>query len=344
MEAADSAGNRAAQSDEVQVLKSIYGEDCVLHDDDSCEIFVRPLEDNGVLPPLRLCAYFPESYPSTSEPIVEMEAPWLQEEQRRRLSEELHKIYQENGGNVIIFTWIEWMKEQMWLWEEARKWNILHSVKSGCEVMDSFANSGGIKEDASNESKESAQSPLMNLKGKNVPFVKVDEKTGDELDAKDLEELDVILGITHGAPFTEKRSTFQAHLAHVDNVDQVETVMEALLRNRKIAGATHNIMAYRINITEKGTVLQDYDDDGETAAGGRLLHLLQIVDATNVVVVVSRWFGGILLGPDRFKHINNAARSLLNTCGFIKGAGQSGSVGDKQKTHSKATSHKGKRR
>jgi putative IMPACT (imprinted ancient) family translation regulator len=31
-------------------------------------------------------------------------------------------------------------------------------------------------------------------------------------------------------------------------------------------------------------VLQDYDDDGETAAGGRLLHLLQIVDAINVVV------------------------------------------------------------
>jgi len=30
-------------------------------------------------------------------------------------------------------------------------------------------------------------------------------------------------------------------------------------------------------------VLQDHDDDGETAAGGRLLHLLQIVDAHDVV-------------------------------------------------------------
>lgn len=59
------------------------------------------------------------------------------------------------------------------------------------------------------------------------------------------------------------------------------------------------------------------------------------------VVVVSRWFGGILLGPDRFKHINNAARSLLNTCGLIRGAGQSGSLGDKQKSQSKAAVHKG---
>ena len=35
------------------------------------------------------------------------------------------------------------------------------------------------------------------------------------------------------------------------------------------------------------------------------------------VVVVSRWYGGILLGPDRFKHINNAARTLLDACGYI---------------------------
>jgi hypothetical protein len=29
------------------------------------------------------------------------------------------------------------------------------------------------------------------------------------------------------------------------------------------------------------------------------------------MVVVSRWYGGILLGPDRFKHINNCARNIL---------------------------------
>jgi hypothetical protein len=34
------------------------------------------------------------------------------------------------------------------------------------------------------------------------------------------------------------------------------------------------------------------------------------------VVFVSRWYGGIQLGPDRFKHINNAARSLLVSCGL----------------------------
>ena len=37
----------------------------------------------------------------------------------------------------------------------------------------------------------------------------------------------------------------------------------------------------------------------------------QIVDAENVVVVVSRWWGGIMLGPDRFKHINSIARFVI---------------------------------
>ena len=42
------------------------------------------------------------------------------------------------------------------------------------------------------------------------------------------------------------------------------------------------------------------------------------VQVRNVVVVVSRWFGGTLLGPTRFTLINNAARILLEDCGYDK--------------------------
>ena len=35
-----------------------------------------------------------------------------------------------------------------------------------------------------------------------------------------------------------------------------------------------------------------------------------------MMVVVSRWYGGIQLGPDRFKHINNVARVLLQSSGL----------------------------
>ena len=47
---------------------------------------------------------------------------------------------------------------------------------------------------------------------------------------------------------------------------------------------------------------------------------MQILDVRNVMVVVSRWYGGILLGPDRFKHINNCARNILVEEGFTASA------------------------
>ena len=44
---------------------------------------------------------------------------------------------------------------------------------------------------------------------------------------------------------------------------------------------------------------------------------VQIVNAENVMVVVSRWYGGIHLGPDRFKHINNCTRTILEQHGYL---------------------------
>jgi hypothetical protein len=58
----------------------------------------------------------------------------------------------------------------------------------------------------------------------------------------------------------------------------------------------------------------DNDDDGEDAAGSRLAHLLEMRQEDGVFVVVSRWFGGIKLGPKRFAHITNVAGQLLLHC------------------------------
>ncbi|XP_076044233.1 protein IMPACT-B-like isoform X3 [Oratosquilla oratoria] len=126
--------------------------------------------------------------------------------------------------------------------------------------------------------------------------------------------------IISGEIISDRKSHFQPHLAAVTSQDEVKQVVSKLYTNKKIANATHNMLAYRIAGSRSEVFLQDCDDDGETHAGGRMLHLLQIVDARNVLVVVSRWFGGILLGPDRFKHINNATRQILEQCGYIKSA------------------------
>ncbi|KAK7491412.1 hypothetical protein BaRGS_00017390 [Batillaria attramentaria] len=127
------------------------------------------------------------------------------------------------------------------------------------------------------------------------------------------------VGTECGQGEEDRRSTFQPHLAPVFYKEQVRLVIDKLLENKKIANATHNMVAYRIVRHDKGgpRVIQGCDDDGETHAGSRMLHLLQIVNAENVVVVVSRWYGGIQLGPDRFKHINNCTRTVLEQHGYL---------------------------
>lgn len=56
-------------------------------------------------------------------------------------------------------------------------------------------------------------------------------------------------------------------------------MMGVLLQDNKIRRASHNMVAYRIALPGSGTFIQDYDDDGETAAGSRMLHLLQVRSA-----------------------------------------------------------------
>lgn len=129
---------------------------------------------------------------------------------------------------------------------------------------------------------------------------------------------------------TEKKSVFTARCAPVSSKDEAAAAIAHLLTtDKKVAGATHNISAYRIKTGS--TVQQDCDDDGETAAGGRLLHLTQLMDVWNVVVIVSRWYGGTKLGPDRFRIINAVAREALVSGGFVKIEEK----GEKEKGHEK---------
>ncbi|KAG7811587.1 hypothetical protein KL921_001853 [Ogataea angusta] len=115
---------------------------------------------------------------------------------------------------------------------------------------------------------------------------------------------------------SDRKSTFVGFARSVHSVDEAFEYLELLKQDRKVAKANHNMTAWRIKDSETGAQYQDCDDDGETAAGGRLLHLLSIMDVWNVMVVVSRWFGGVHIGPDRFKHINACARDAIVKGGF----------------------------
>lgn len=76
-------------------------------------------------------------------------------------------------------------------------------------------------------------------------------------------------------------------------------------------------MGYRIRM-QNGMIIEAVDEDGETGSRPRIAALLKMTNVLNVVVIVTRWYRGSLLGNERFKHIHNAATMALKEGGFIK--------------------------
>ena len=98
----------------------------------------------------------------------------------------------------------------------------------------------------------------------------------------------------HGcAEIVEKRSKF---IANVYPVDSQKEAVELINKIKKEAvGAKHVVYAYAI---EGETLYTKYSDDGEPqgTAGVPILTLLEKMKLRNVLITVTRYFGGILLG------------------------------------------------
>lgn len=89
-----------------------------------------------------------------------------------------------------------------------------------------------------------------------------------------------------------------------------------LLTHPSTAGATHRIAAWRKpspqrSLKTSAPLLESsYDDDGEKYGGKAILQVLEALDVQGVVVV-ARWWGGVMLGPVRFEHIRNCAKAAI---------------------------------
>ena len=90
----------------------------------------------------------------------------------------------------------------------------------------------------------------------------------------------------------EKKSIFIGHATPVRNEDEARAFIES--KRREYHDATHNCYAYLLN---NGAVAR-YSDDGEPSgtAGVPILNVVKMSGATDLAVVVTRYFGGILLG------------------------------------------------
>lgn len=91
-----------------------------------------------------------------------------------------------------------------------------------------------------------------------------------------------------------KKSKFIANLIYVKTEEEAKNKIYEI--KKKYHDARHNCIAYRI-LNEDNKIVEKFSDDGEPSgtAGGPMLNILQKNNMVNCLIIVTRYFGGILL-------------------------------------------------
>ena len=115
--------------------------------------------------------------------------------------------------------------------------------------------------------------------------------------------------------FVEKRSRFISHIWRVETEAEARSRIEEM--KKRYYDARHNCWCY---LLKEGGVVR-YSDDGEPqgTAGQPMLNVFQRENVTNVVCVVTRYFGGILLGAGGLtRAYSKSARDALAAAGVAE--------------------------
>ena len=113
-----------------------------------------------------------------------------------------------------------------------------------------------------------------------------------------------------------KRSRFLAQVVRVEEEHQARAVVEEARRTHW--DARHHCSAFVLGPTR---AIERSSDDGEPAgtAGAPMLEVLRGAEVSDVVVVVTRWFGGTLLGAGGLvRAYGDAVRAGLEAAGTIR--------------------------
>ena len=92
----------------------------------------------------------------------------------------------------------------------------------------------------------------------------------------------------------EKKSRFITNIFYVESEQEAEQKIKEI--RKKYFDAKHHCFAY--SIYDENQIINRFSDDGEPSgtAGSPMLNILLTENIKNVVVIVTRYFGGILLG------------------------------------------------
>ena len=118
---------------------------------------------------------------------------------------------------------------------------------------------------------------------------------------------------TANIEFVERKSVFIGFSTFVENEEQALEIIKQ--KKKQYVDATHNVYAYVI-----GDSIARYSDDNEPqgTAGMPVLNSIRMSGISDVLVVVTRYFGGILLGAGGLVRAYSTAASMALDAGGIK--------------------------
>ena len=302
------------RQDELDALIAFYGDNGVTvvgkdHDDDDDHDHDDHCWKIKIASGIDLEIVLSAEYPSKQAPIPLIHAPSfvLSPTRRKQLEEELLAMYQ-NDLEVAIL-WVEHLRQ------------VLGDVDLSQQQQQ--------QQQGEEEGEQATEPEIVHELGTGETGVRIfhpsSSKFGqpirhfhESIIQNESNRRPIYRGPPYHPPKSGPAETMIAHVASVETMDHVNWVLAELLFNdKKVAKANHNMVAYRFWDTHRECWVSDNDDDGEKGAGAKLAALLEMANVTNVIVVVSRWFGGIHLGPSRFKYFASVARDALEASGFI---------------------------
>ncbi|MDA9990288.1 YigZ family protein [Paracoccaceae bacterium] len=99
---------------------------------------------------------------------------------------------------------------------------------------------------------------------------------------------------------TDRGSKYSVCGASVTTKEDALSVLKELKKNKKYAKATHNTWAVLLK-----DIAPLKNDDGEVGAGMVIVRMLEREQLFDHMIIVTRWFGGIQLGGDRFRRVKD---------------------------------------
>ena len=118
------------------------------------------------------------------------------------------------------------------------------------------------------------------------------------------------------AEVEEKKSRFIANLFYVESVEEAENCLKQI--KKKYYDARHNCYAY---VVKEESIIKKSSDDGEPSgtAGSPILNVIERNNLCNVIIIVTRYFGGILLGTGGLvRAYTEAATNAVNQAKIVE--------------------------